>query len=56
MKKLIVLVIQIIVGCSDTALVENWRNPDIVLFDAETSLYGICEGKERAIIWRAALI
>lgn len=34
MKKLMVLVILGIVGCSDTALVENWKNPDIVLFDA----------------------
>lgn len=34
MKKLMIIVSLIIVGCSDTALVENWKNPDIVLFDA----------------------
>lgn len=38
MKKLIVFAILIIVGCSDTALVENWKNPDIVLFDANKVL------------------
>ncbi|HEA19823.1 MAG TPA: hypothetical protein ENH87_02765 [Pricia antarctica] len=34
MKKLISFALLIIFGCSDTALVENWKNPDIVLFDA----------------------
>lgn len=38
MKKLIIFVILIVSGCSDTALVENWKNADIVLFDANKVL------------------
>jgi len=34
MKKLIILAAVLLVGCSSTQLVSNWKNPDIVLFDA----------------------
>lgn len=34
MKKTIALLVLILGGCSSVSLVENWKNPDIVLFDA----------------------
>lgn len=34
MKKLIILAAFLLAGCSTTQLVSNWKNPDIVLFDA----------------------
>ena len=34
MKKLIILAAVLLAGCSTTQLVSNWKNPDIVLFDA----------------------
>lgn len=38
MKKLILLSVLILTACSSTSLVENWKNPDIVLFDADKVL------------------
>jgi Skp family chaperone for outer membrane proteins len=38
MKKLIVFVVLALIGCSSTELVENWKNPDIVIFDASKVL------------------
>ena len=125
MKKFMVLFSLMLMGCSSISLVENWKNPDIVLFNAnkvlivgmaqdknnresfetklqhefsesgvvksisrwddhqsrfnddylehqgiyyddnyyekftvyhaETTLYCICEGKERAMIWRGII-
>jgi len=34
MKKLIAITALLLVGCSDISLVENYKNPDIVIFDA----------------------
>jgi hypothetical protein len=34
MKKLIAILLILLAGCSSVDLVENWKNPDIVLFDA----------------------
>ncbi len=34
MKKIIILIALLATGCSSTSLVTNWKNPDIVLFDA----------------------
>lgn len=34
MKKLTVLVVAIVSACSSADMVENWKNPDIVIFDA----------------------
>ncbi len=34
MKKLIILAAFLLAACSTTQLVSNWKNPDIVLFDA----------------------
>ncbi len=38
MKKSIVLIALLVAGCSSTSLVEVWKNPDIVLFDANKVL------------------
>ncbi|MDO6518654.1 hypothetical protein SAMN05421766_102249 [Zobellia uliginosa] len=38
MKKLSILLLVLFVSCSSTSLVENWKNPDIVLFDAQKVL------------------
>lgn len=38
MKKLSAILLVFIWGCSSTTLVENWKNPDIVLFDAQKVL------------------
>lgn len=34
MRKLIILSLLILVSCSSAEMVENWKNPDIVIFDA----------------------
>ena len=34
MKKLYIIALMAVMGCSSTSLVENWKNPDIVIFDA----------------------
>ena len=34
MKKVLILFTILLTGCSSTSLVENWKNPDIVLFNA----------------------
>ncbi len=34
MKKRIAILVLLLAGCSSVELVENWKNPDIVLFDA----------------------
>ena len=38
MKKLILISVMALMGCSSVSLVENWKNPDIVLFDANKVL------------------
>ncbi|MBT8301424.1 MAG: hypothetical protein KJO63_08850 [Maribacter sp.] len=38
MKKLGVIALIALMGCSSAELVENWKNPDIVLFDANKVL------------------
>lgn len=38
MKKLLLLLLFIVIGCSSASLVENWKNPDIVIFDAQKVL------------------
>lgn len=38
MKKLAVFLLLLTFSCSSTSLVENWKNPDIVLFDAQKVL------------------
>lgn len=38
MKKLSIFLLLALLGCSSAELVENWKNPDIVLFDANKVL------------------
>ena len=38
MKKALILVALLLMGCSSTELVDNWKNPDIVIFDANKVL------------------
>lgn len=38
MKKLLLIVLILLTSCSSTSLVENWKNPDIVLFNANKVL------------------
>jgi hypothetical protein len=38
MKKLFLISLLALVGCSSAELVENWKNPDIVIFDANKVL------------------
>jgi len=38
MKKALILVALLFMGCSSTELVDNWKNPDIVIFDASKVL------------------
>ncbi|NJB72157.1 hypothetical protein GGR42_002648 [Saonia flava] len=38
MKKSLILLVIILTGCSSTHIVNNWKNPDIVLFDASKVL------------------
>ncbi|HZJ18902.1 MAG TPA: hypothetical protein VFD35_00930 [Pricia sp.] len=38
MKKTLIAMLVILMSCSDTSLVENWKNPDIVLFHANKVL------------------
>jgi len=38
MKKLLLIAILLFIGCSSTSLVENWKNPDIVIFNANKVL------------------
>lgn len=38
MKKALILLAILLTGCSSTSLVENWKNPDIVLFHANKVL------------------
>ncbi|MFS4491261.1 hypothetical protein [Maribacter sp. 2308TA10-17] len=38
MKKLLLIFVIALMGCSSTEMVENWKNPDIVIFDANKVL------------------
>jgi hypothetical protein len=38
MKKALIVVISLLMGCSSTELVDSWKNPDIVIFDANKVL------------------
>jgi hypothetical protein len=47
MKKLLLLSLLALMGCSTVSLVENWKNPDIVLFDANKVLIvGMSQNQE----------
>ncbi|MBT8180088.1 MAG: hypothetical protein KJO53_00725 [Eudoraea sp.] len=38
MKKALIVVVLLLIGCSSTELVDSWKNPDIVIFDASKVL------------------
>ncbi|WP_297694497.1 hypothetical protein [uncultured Eudoraea sp.] len=38
MKKALIVVALLVMGCSSTELVDSWKNPDIVIFDASKVL------------------
>ena len=38
MKKALILIVLLGMGCSSTELVDSWKNPDIVIFDASKVL------------------
>jgi len=48
MKKLSLLLLIVLMGCSSAELVENWKNPDIVIFDANKVLLVGISNNERA--------
>lgn len=56
MKKLIILIVLVLMGCSSTSLVTNWKNPDIVLFDAnKVLLVGMTANEEARIQFETKL-
>ncbi len=56
MKKLLVLLIPILMGCSSAELVENWKNPDIVIFDAsKVLLVGMTQNEDARIDFETRL-
>ncbi|MCW5515759.1 hypothetical protein [Muriicola sp. Z0-33] len=47
MRKLIILALLLLTACSTTQLVSNWKNPDIVLFDAyKVLIVGMTQNEE----------
>ncbi len=47
MKKLAILMVLVLSGCSSIQLVENWKSPDIVIFDADKVLVvGMTQNKK----------
>ncbi|WP_281541252.1 hypothetical protein [Maribacter aestuarii] len=47
MKRISIVFVVFIFGCSSVSLVENWKNPDIVLFDADKVLIvGMTQNEE----------
>ena len=38
MKKALIVVVLLLIGCSSTELVDSWKNPEIVIFDASKVL------------------
>nr|WP_298927376.1 hypothetical protein [uncultured Allomuricauda sp.] len=56
MRKIITLMILFSAGCSSTSLVTNWKNPDIVLFDAnKVLLVGMTSNEEARVQFETKL-
>lgn len=56
MKKLFLVLLIALMGCSSAEMVENWKNPDIVIFDAnKVLLVGISNNKEARINFEGQL-
>jgi len=50
MKKLVLVLLIALMGCSSTEMIENWKNPDIVIFDAsKVLLVGISNNEQARI-------
>ena len=50
MKKLIIALLIVLTGCSSAEMVDNWKNPDIVIFDAsKVLLVGISNNEESRV-------
>lgn len=46
MKKIVLIFFFVLISCSSTSLVENWKNPDIVIFNAnKVLLVGMTQNK-----------
>lgn len=56
MKKILLLFLVLLIGCSSVSLVENWKNPDIVLFDANKVLIvGMAQNQDARKSFEGAL-
>ncbi len=56
MKKLSLLLLIALMGCSSATLVENWKNPDIVIFDAnKVLLVGISNDQKARVSFESQL-
>ena len=56
MKKLLVVSVLVLMGCSSIQLVENWKNPDIVLFDAyKVLLVGMAQNEDARVDFESKL-
>lgn len=56
MKKLFLIVMVTLMGCSSAEMVENWKNPDIVIFNAnKVLLVGISNNEKARINFESKL-
>ncbi len=56
MKKLRLLSMVILLGCSSTEMVDNWKNPEIVIFDAnKVLLVGMTQNEEARVEFESKL-
>ncbi|MGI9551073.1 MAG: hypothetical protein ACR2MT_07730 [Aurantibacter sp.] len=56
MKKLSLIALIALIGCSSAELVENWKNPDIVIFDAnKVLLVGISNNEQARLNFESKL-
>lgn len=56
MRKLIIFIVLVLMSCSSTSLVTNWKNPDIILFDAnKVLLVGMTSNEEARVQFETKL-
>ncbi len=56
MKQLLILSTILFIGCSSAEMVENWKNPDIVLFDAsKVLLVGMTHNEDARVDFESQL-
>lgn len=57
MKKILILFAFVLMGCSSTQMVENWKNPDIVIFDAyKVLLVGMTQNENARVDFETKLM